>query len=495
MSAVFRRFWPAATISPETSARVDREGRVWLVGLLALFAIAVFLVVGIRLTYLYPDEYLVYRFTRDDLGYTVTYLAEHDIQGPLWFALFWGWRQLAGTSEFAGRMLALLFSLLTLAVLYQIGRNWFGAARAGVYAMLALTGMNLFFQFALGIRPYALALLLASLSMFSFYRWVKAGKVRWGVGYAVTVAAMLYVHYFLSLLVLIQALVFAALFVRQPSRRLFRQALGLMLLVLLLWSPWLPSFLYQIRNLREAELIGGNARGVLGVGTTTVATSLDAIWGLIQAATNGQAWLYAIVLLAGVVLLWRRTAYRLALAWALGLPAVAFLINTVVAVYAPRYILSFILGLALALGAALAALPLRVRWLALVVFTAISLWALPSQLPKDRIPYRDIVATFAAAARAGDALFYDRANESDDVWKWEVGRQFAPNWGGYRVKTVEEAIAAERVWFITADWLNPAVQANFYAIEATHPLQQVIGDCNRYWCFIIQLLEKVPSSE
>jgi len=129
------------------------------------------------------------------------------------------------------------------------------------------------------------------------------------------------------------------------------------------------------------------------------------------------------------------------------------------------------------------------------VFVAISLWALPSQLPKDRVPYRDIVAAFAAAARPGDALFYDHANDSDDVWKWEVGQQFTPGWGGYRVTTIEDAEAAQRVWFLTANWFKPEVQANFQAIEATHPLQQVIGDCNANWCFLIQLLERVPSSE
>lgn len=441
---------------------------------------------------MHPDEALVYRFTREDLAHTVTYLAEQDTHPPLWFSFFWVWRQLVGTSEFAGRLQAVLFSLIALAVVYQTGRKWFGAPRYGVFAMVCLAGLTLFFQYALEIRPYGLVLLLASSSMFSFHRWLTLGRLRWGVVYSITVAAMLYVHYFLVMLIILQALVFAGWFLRHPSRKRAGQAVVVVGVAFLLWSPWFPSFLNQVKNLRNAELSGGNARGAIGAGTTTVATSLEAVWELAQVATNGQALLYGLVLLLGLVLLWRRANYRLALLWAFGVPAISLLINTVAAVYTPRYVLNFILGLALALGASLASLPPRVRWLALAGFAAISLWALPSQLPKDRTPYRDITATFAASARAGDALFYDRVYEDDVVWKFAVAQYFKPDWGGYRVQTVEEAQAARRVWFLTTDWLNPEVQANFHAIEATHPLRQVIGDCNRYWCFLIQLLEGAP---
>lgn len=494
MSTLVRRFWPEAA-APTESGTFVRSGRAWMVGLLALFVIGAFLIVGIRATYMHPDEYLVYRFTRKDLVSTVTFLAEQDTHPPLWFSFFWMWRRIVGDSEFAGRMQAVGFSLLTLAVLYQTGRTWFGAARYGVFAMLCLGALALFFQYGLEIRPYGLVMLLGSVSMFSFQRWLAKDCWRWGVVYAVTVAAMLYVHYFLIMLILAQVVVFVGWFVGRPSRRLALQAGGVAALALALWLPWLPNAVNQVMHLRSAELMGGNARGVIGAGTTTEITSLEAVMRLVERATNGQPGLYALVLLVGLALLWRRANYRLALWWALGVPAISLLINTVAAVYSPRYILTFILGLALALGAAVAALPRRIRWLALAVFVGISLWALPSQLPKDRVPYRDIVSTFAASARAGDALFYDRANERDDVWKWEVGRRFQPDWGGYRATTVDEAVAAERVWFITSDWLHPTVQANFYAIEATHPLQQVIGDCTRHWCFIIQLLEKAPSDE
>lgn len=494
MSIVFRRLWPLAAVPPESAERVRPEGarRAWIVGLLALFVIGVFLVAGIRITYMHPDEYLVYRFTRDDLGSTVRYLAEQDVHPPLWFSFFWTWRRIAGDSEFAGRMQAIGFSLVALAVVYQLGRCWFAAPRYGLFAMAALAANGLFFQYGLEIRPYGLALLLSSLSMLAFWRWLTRRTWRAAAWYAASLAALLYVHYFLGMLILVQAIYFV---LTRPTRRQWRQGVGVALIAFALWSPWLPGFVNQVIHLRSVEVEAGTARGLLGTGATTQPTSVESIANLAQLATNGQVLLYAVVLVAGAVLVGLKSGYRLVLWWAFGVPIIAFSLNMVAAVYTPRYIVNFILGLSLALGAALAALPPRIRWAALVAFVGVSLWALPSQLPQDRVPYRDIVRTFAASARAGDAVFYDNANERDDIWRWEVGRQFVPGWGGYRANTIDEALAAQRVWFVTADWLNPAVQANFRAIEAAHPLKQVIGDCNRYWCFLIQLLETVPSDE
>lgn len=466
--------------------------RFRLLALAVLFLVATLLVFGIRRTYMHHDERLVYHFTRNDLAFTVQFLGERDTHPPLWFSFFWVWRQFTGDSEFAGRMQAILFSLPALAVVYQTGRQWFGAPRYGIFAMAVLGSMALYFQYALEIRPYGLVMLLASLSMFSFHRWITRQQPRWAAAYAVTVAAILYVHYFQAVLVIVQGFYFLVYLFRHPSRRLARQAAGVAALAFLLWSPWFPSFLNQIKNLRDAELVGGNARGIIGAGTTTEPTSPEAVARLAQVATNGQIALYGAALVVGLVALRRQVNYRLALAWAFGVPALSLLINLVAAIYAPRYILNFIIGLALVIGAGLAAIPSRGRWAALVGFAAVSLWAMPSQLPKNRVPYRDLAASLAAASQPGDVLFYDRANERDDIWQREIQRQLSPELRAAAMSSVEAAEAARRVWFITADWFDPGVQAHFKTIEQTHPLQKVFGDCTSSWCFLIQLLEAPP---
>ncbi|MBZ0296460.1 MAG: hypothetical protein K8L99_28115, partial [Anaerolineae bacterium] len=256
-----------------------------------------------------------------------------------------------------------------------------------------------------------------------------------------------------------------------------------------IWLPWLPAALNQVANLRRAELIGGNERGVVGAGTTTVPTSWQAVLELAQIATNGLLWLYLPIVIVGVILLWRRTNYRLALAWAVGAPALSFLINTVAAVYTPRYVLYMVVGVAVVVGASLAALPIRrARWPLLLGLAAVSLWVVPGQFP-DRTPYRDLYRKVNAAVQPGDVILFDHADAESRFTVWQIREYLNRALWRNRLDTVEEALAYPRVWFVTQDWFDPDVQADFHAIESSHPLQLVIGDCTSDWCYLIQLLE------
>jgi 4-amino-4-deoxy-L-arabinose transferase-like glycosyltransferase len=465
--------------------------RYWLVGLFILFLIAVYLVHSIPFTYMHPDEYLVYFFTRKDVQFTVDYLATWDTHPPLWFSFFWVWRQFVGEAEFLGRVQAVFFSLIALAVVYQIGKRWFGAPRYGLFAMAVLGVSALFCQYAVEIRPYGLVMLLASLSMYSFQRWLTSAKWRYAIFYAVIMALMLYVHYFLIMMILAQGVYFL---LSRPSRRLFGQAVSVVVLAFVLWSPWFPSAMGQVGNLRKQEILGGNVRGVVGAGTTTQPTSLEAIVKLADIASNGQVALYGIVFIFGLVMLWRRQNYRLALMWAVGVPVIAFTINTVAAVYAPRYILNFIIGASLVIGAGLATLPGRWRWLALVGFTAVGLWAVPSQLPKDRIPYRDLFQNASKQAKIGDVVFFDHTDLSDNFVRWQINHYLRDDLRASRVTKLDDALKARRVWQMTAEWASPDVQANFAALAKTHSRQDGWGQCNVNWCYIVQLLEAPPWS-
>ncbi|MFN8447287.1 MAG: glycosyltransferase family 39 protein [Anaerolineae bacterium] len=233
--------------------------RAWLLTVPVLLLLAFLLMRVLVNTQMYSDETLVYEFTRLDLPYTVTYLGEQDVHPPLWFSLFWAWRHLVGDSEFAGRMQACLFSLLTLAMTYRIGRDWFGRARYGWFA-LALLGTNAYFlTYALDIRPYALVMLLGSVSMWVFERWLRLGTRRLALAYAVVTALMFYVHYFSRFLVIAQMIYFL---LRRPSRRMITQAAGVGLFALVLCTPWLPSFANQVGHLHQLAQSAGNAYGL-----------------------------------------------------------------------------------------------------------------------------------------------------------------------------------------------------------------------------------------
>jgi len=466
------------------------SGRGWLFALFLIFIFAVVHIHGIHTSYMRDDEEIAFRTTNNDLGYTIWYQAYQDVHAPLWFSSFWLWRQFMGSTEFIARVYSIFLSLLTLALVYRLSRRWLHSAWVG-WAAIAVLGANAYFYiYTQEIRPYALNMLVATLSMSLFYRWLQQRTYRAALLYGLTVAWMLYQHYFLMFLVMAQALYL--LLVHRPDRHLLRQIIAAWALAFVLWLPWFPIFINQIKTLIEIESEFGNARGVAGIGSTTEPTTLDAVRRLFNLMTSGQPVLYLIGIALGWYYAWRTSTYRLLLFWAFAVPALALLINLVFSVYTPRYITYLIIGFALLIGVGLSHLSHRFRFIALVAFVGISFWSLPSQFPVKRIAYRPLFQQLAAASRLGDIMLMERANLTDNVVLWQLANYLPPYLYTTYTDQLAEALPSRRVWFVTGDWFNEQVRADFEQLEQSHPLQQVIGDCNVRWCYLIQLMEAPP---
>jgi hypothetical protein len=472
----------------------------WLLALLVIFLISIFRIHAIHTTYMRDDEEIAYRTTSRDLIYAVRYQAFDDIQAPLWFAAFWGWQQVAGDSEFAARFSGVLLSMLTLALMYQMGRRWFGHWRYGVFA-LAVLGVNTYFHiYTLEIRPYPLVLLSAALCMWFFWRWLELGTRRAAVFYGLSIALMLYTHYFTVFLVMAQAIFVLFTVLRRgvqlnaptghPIKNIIPQAIFAALTAFLVWLPWSWVFIDQINTLRQIESEFGNTRG-LGIATTTEPSTLPTILDLLYFSTNGQIALYALVLVLSLAFaLWRKKGFWLAFLWAIGVPAIALTINLIAAVYTQRYLSYMSLGVGLLMGAALAVMIPRLREVMLFAFLGFSLWGLPAQLPLHT-PYRDLFQRMTAASEPGDVVLFDKGGSGDSVIKWQYGHYLSPQLQA-NILTQEEALEKRRLWYITGEWFDDEVQANFKAIERTHPVQDVLGRCDRDWCYLIQLMEAPP---
>ncbi len=389
-----------------------------------------------------------------------------------------------------GRVYSVLATLVTLALVYQIGWTWFNSVRVGIFA-IAILGVNAyFFTYGLEIRPYAVNMLLATLSMWCFYRWLKCRTLFTALIYGLTGTLMLYQHYFLMFLVIIQLLYL--LLAARPSRQMIQQIIAAWLLAFLLWSPWFPVVIHQVKTLISIESSFGNARGVAGIGSTTEPTTLRSVINLINLMTNGQPGVYLLLLLVGAVYYWRKANYRLVLLWAFAIPIIALLINLVFAVYTPRYISYLTIGFALVLAVGITVLPRRAQWLALFVFAGISLWSLPSQFSPRRIPYRDFYQQMAKEAQPGDIMYIDHGDLANNVVLWQMAHYLPSNLVNTYTSNLDQARKARRIWFATADWFNADVQANFTKLEPNYPVQKVLGDCNRYWCYLVQLMEASP---
>lgn len=468
------------------NARAMAQDRFhWIIAfavLLALFGLFVF---GLNWLHLRPDEHLVYLHTDNSLTYTVWYQARQDVQAPLWHVFFWMWRRLVGDTEFAGRYQGVLWSMLTVSLVYVLGRSWFGAPRFGWFMMASAGVSAYFFTYAFEIRPYPVVLLSATLSMWLYWRWLQAPSMGLALSYGLSLALMAYVHYFLAFLVVMQVIY---LLFQQPRRAQWWQFVAAAGLALLIWLPWSQTFVYQVNTLRQID--GGN----LGIASTTTATSWGVIERLIRRATNGLLLLWGGVLLAGVWFV-RRREYGLLLLWGLGVPILSLMVNNFANVYDQRYIVYMALGLTLAAGAALAALPrMWLRWLALVVFLLLNLWFLPANLP-DRTPYRTIFNTMNELSEPGDVVYFAEDEYRGGFTNWNMNLYLDKALRENIVRSVHEAQGARRVWFVSSNLNAAHVQQDFEAIERTHPLERVTGKCWGQWCFVAQLLEGAPSRE
>jgi hypothetical protein len=468
----------------------------FLAVILLLLGFAIYLAV-IPLTDMHSDEYLVYHQTRLDLGYTLWHQTYQDVHPPLWFSLFWGWRQLVGISEYAGRLHAILISLLTLAVTYRLGREWFSQAHTGLLAMALLLANGFHLAYALEIRPYALTMLLAALSMLLFSRWLRSEEGRgwrWALAWGVLAGVSLYVHYFIAFLYITQGLY--ALVVARPWRKLLREGGGAALVGIAIWLPWAPFFQGQVETLRGLALAAGTAYGTgLGTNATTSPTSLETIWRFILLLTNQQPLLYALLLLGSVVLVRRRAILGLAWVWFVLVVALALAGNVVAAVFSPRYYAYVTVGLALAAAAGIGTLKLRLRWTVGALVVLMVGLGLAQTLP-DRPHLRDYFRIMSAQAGSDDTLYIDGEVEGqrDGLFDWQMRHYLVPELYERVIYDLNGDLP-RRIWYLTDDWFDDDVQARFRVLEMTHPLQQVLGRCDRGWCFLAQLMEAPPLAE
>ena len=463
--------------------------RRWGWAVLFIFLVVAFQATNIPNVHMHPDEELSYRATQGTLADTLNWqMSFQDNQAPGWFVSFWAWRQLVGDAEYTSRIMGMLMTVITLAISYRLGRRWFGNGAA--LAAIAVLGANhFFFTYSLDIRMYPLAMLSAALSMWMFDRWRLNPTWRNTIAYGLTIALMLYVHYLLVFLLAGQTLFL--ILCQRLNRRLALGGLATLLLGFLIWLPWFPTFVSQVIGLRNVEAASGTGRGVAGIGVSTLVTSLETIGQLLDTATSGLPWLYGVALLLGLVTLWRQAGFRLALVWGLGVPAIAFVANLVAGVYAPRFVSHTAIGLALAIGASLLVKPSRLRLTAAALFVALNLLAFPSQFPA-RVPYRDLYLQVSELTRPGDVMLQLKGGEGDGFVDWQIGHYLPPELAVARTSEAVGAAGARRIWFMTADIFDEQVEADFAFLEPTHPVQTVIGDCDRAWCYVIQLMEAPP---
>ncbi len=169
-----------------------------------------------------------------------------DVHPPLYFIGLRGWAGVAGITELALRYFSVLPSLLSVAVIYHVGRelarlrfpqqhNTPSHTLIPIFAMLLLALADMESYIAQETRMYTWHVLWAVCSMAFFLRWARLGTRRLLILWGVASLLLVYTHYIGVCLLAVQGL-YALLFLRGRWRV---QAVGMLAAVGLVFIPWL----------------------------------------------------------------------------------------------------------------------------------------------------------------------------------------------------------------------------------------------------------------
>jgi 4-amino-4-deoxy-L-arabinose transferase-like glycosyltransferase len=184
------------------SSRWRLLDRLLLVVLLLAFAVRVYGLGRHGMTY---DEAASVAFALPDVVHILTYPQKAIYESPpVFYLVLHFWQALAGHSQFALRFLSVLFSVLQVPLIYQLGRRLFDPP-AGLLAALVGAVSVIQVYYAQEVRMYSLVPLLSlaatyALSRFTFHvsRFTFYSGALWAA-YIVTAALSILGHYYAGL--------------------------------------------------------------------------------------------------------------------------------------------------------------------------------------------------------------------------------------------------------------------------------------------------------
>lgn len=359
-------------------------------------------------------------------------LTAADIHPPLYYLLLHFWRYL-GESEAALRGLSVLGGLLGVGLVFLLGRELFDAV-TGLVAAVLMAVAPLHIWYSQEVRGYVWLAAFCLLAMWGLARWLAArGRQRSGewlglLAYVVGVTLALYIHYYTVFVILASNAIVLALSVPWVRRSGGAQALTArpgalvlwavaQLLVVVLFLPWLPTFLKLVLGGGGGWVAQAGAPRVQALAATVVSFIVGGAQPCLPALVRRLVYAEFMVALGiglarGAGLLGGKEGgeERVGLLQAgvhLALPlATAWLVSQFRPLYADRYLLPFLAPFLILVARGVTALPGRwLRVAALSLLLVGPLWATAAQVRElDNPDWRGLAAELAAAAQPGDVM-------------------------------------------------------------------------------------------
>jgi hypothetical protein len=438
----------------------------------------------------YPDEVWTVWQVQGNLTDTLT-RTPFD-WSPFYPVVVWTWVQVVGNTLETARLLNPLLGAITLALLFQVGRQLpialgimlSSAQRTRIGALNSLAFGVMAFPIFIGVdsRAYGLLMVWGVLTLWYSLRWLSRPTWRNTLACAVAHTLMFYTSYTsVAFTLFLGAMMLFIGVCRFRQKIAWQQLVALAVLIIALCAPEISHLLgAQGRITRPSdELLG------------SVPQELFAIY---QELTGSSAFVVFLAIIAILFLAWqvRHRQYWfwgvIVLVWTLALPLVITLMGSEFLLRS-RYVWWIIIGAGLG-----------VAWVVgmsrtLSVLSAVALLGLgfssqnfaPFRLTvPENIPFRYVLGNLAHDMRPEDVLIIDPACTCGRAYEWDyfVSRYFA---SGYLPIVNTIPTGTQRVWYLSSDANRTA------SLEAQIADGRIASTYYGPWYFIVRLYERPAS--
>ena len=253
-------------------AVLSKRRRHELSWLLIFLMAAILLLVDLGGKSLWVDELFTAQVSgQQHLGELLRQLANVERRPPLFFFLMHYWMPVVGNSEWALRLPAALFGLLSLPLLASLARR-LGLGERHLIAVAVLGAMPTFVLYARMARAYSMAMAVGLLSVIAFVALLQHPTRRRWLAYLIASTVLLYTDYALMAILVAQNVFVAYLWLRKPRAaltpggftppRLAAWCAGQATL-LLAFTPWLAVLVAQSRQVTQAADFAHGLSGYL----------------------------------------------------------------------------------------------------------------------------------------------------------------------------------------------------------------------------------------
>lgn len=151
---------------------------------------------------------------------------------PLYYILLHFWTELTGDSVFAVRFLPVIFGVLSIYMIYLVGKNIHNA-KTGLIASLLLALSPIHIYYSQEARCYSLFFFLALCSMYFYLKFIKEKSGISVIGCILVNILLVYTHIFGFLIILAQLIHFIIINFKKIYEWIAMQAI-----VLICFAPW-----------------------------------------------------------------------------------------------------------------------------------------------------------------------------------------------------------------------------------------------------------------